>query len=62
MMHTGDMMDRCAEAMSSMMGGMMGRGLLLVILMALLVLWLVGLAAVGVLGFWVVRRLSGTRY
>jgi hypothetical protein len=63
MMDMGDMMDRCADAMSSMMGGsMMGSGLLLVILIALLVLWLVGLAAVGVLGFWVVRRLSGTRY
>jgi flagellar basal body-associated protein FliL len=53
------MVDRCMDAMSSMMGGsMMGSGLLLVVLIALLVLWLVGLAAVGVLGFWAVRRLS----
>jgi hypothetical protein len=56
----GDMMDRCMDAMGSMMGGgMMGSGLLLVALIALLVLWLVGLTAVGVLGFWAVRRLSG---
>ncbi len=54
-----DMVDRCMDAMGSMMGGGMTRsGLLLVVLIALLVLWLVGLAAVGVLGFWVVRRLS----
>ena len=53
------MMDRCMDALSSMMGGgMMGSGLLLVVLIALLVLWLVGLAAVGVLGFWAIRRLS----
>jgi hypothetical protein len=51
-MDMGDVMDRCADAMGSMMGGgMMGSGLLLVILTALLVLCLVGLAAVGVLGF-----------
>jgi hypothetical protein len=63
MMDMGDMMARCADAMSSMMGhGMMGSSPLLVILTALLVLWLVGLAAVGVLGIWAVRRLSGTRY
>jgi hypothetical protein len=59
MMDMNDMMDRCVEAMGSMMGGgMMGSGLLLVVLIGLLVLWLVGLAAVGALGFWVVRRLS----
>jgi hypothetical protein len=58
-----NMMDRCADAMSSMIGGsMIGSGLLLLILVALLVLWLVGLAAVGVLGFWVVRKHSGTRH
>jgi hypothetical protein len=64
MMDMGDMMDRCADAMSSMMGGgMMGSGLLLgVVLIALFVLWLMGLAVVGVLGFWAVRRLSGTRH
>ena len=47
------MVDRCIDAMSSMMGGsMVGSDLLLVVLVALLVLWLVGLAPVGVLGFW----------
>ena len=46
-------------AMGSMMGGgMMGSNLLLDVLTALLVIWLVGLAAVGVLGFRAVRRLS----
>ena len=60
MMDMNDVMERCVEAMGSMMGGgMMGNGLLLVILIGLLVLWLVGLATVGALGFWVVRRLSG---
>jgi hypothetical protein len=45
--------------MGSMMGGgMMGSNLLLDVLTALLVIWLVGLAAVGVLGFRAVRRLS----
>jgi hypothetical protein len=59
MMGMNGMMERCMDALSSMMGGgMMGSGLLLVILIALLVLWLVGLAAVGALGFWAVRRLS----
>ena len=53
------MMERCMDALSSMMGGgMMGNGFLLVILITLLVLWLVGLAAVGALGLWAVRRLS----
>ncbi len=57
------MMDRCMDALGSMIdGSMMGSGLLLVVLIALLVLWLVGLAAVGALGFWAVRRLSGTRH
>jgi hypothetical protein len=47
MMDMGDMIDQCADAMSSIMGGgMMGSGLLLVILIALQVLWLVGLERV----------------
>jgi len=53
------MVDRRMDAIGSMMGGgMMGSGLLLVVLIALLVFWLVRLAAVGVLGFWAVRRFS----
>jgi hypothetical protein len=59
MMDMNGMVDRCMDAIGSMMGGgMFGSGLLLIILIALLVLWLVGLAAVGVLGFWAVRRFS----
>ena len=49
------MVDRCLDAMNSMMGS----ASLLIVLIVPLVFWLVGLAAVGVLGFWVVRRLSG---
>ena len=55
MMDMNGMVDRCMDAMASMMGS----GPLLIVLIALLVFWLVGLAAVGVLGFWAVRRLSG---
>ena len=63
MLDMNGMVDHCMDAMGSMMGGgMMGSGVLLVVLIALLVLWLVGLAAVGALGFWAVRRLSGTRH
>ncbi len=56
----GDTMDRCVDAMGSMMsGGMIGNGLLLVVLITLLLVWLLGLVAVGALGFWAVRKLSG---
>ena len=47
MMDMNGMVDRCMDAMASMMGS----GPLLIVLIALLVFWLVGLAAVGVLGF-----------
>ncbi len=57
-----DIMDRCMEAMGSMMdGGMMGMdggwlsGLLLVGLLLLLFLVL-GVAALGALGIWAFRR------
>ena len=51
------MVERCMGAMGSMMdGGMMP----LVVLLALLI-WVIGLAAVGALIFWGVRKLSGTR-
>jgi hypothetical protein len=60
MMDMNGIVDGCIDAMGSMMGGsMMGSGPLLIVLIALLIFWLVGLAAVGVLGFWAVRRLSG---
>jgi hypothetical protein len=52
MMGMSDMMGRCLDAMGSMMGS--------VILLVLLI-WVVGLAAVGALIFWGVRKLSSTR-
>jgi hypothetical protein len=60
MMDMNDMMERCMNAMGSMMGGgsMTGGGIMLVVLVALLVIWVVGLGAVGALIFWGVRRLS----
>jgi hypothetical protein len=51
-----DMMDRCMDMMG---GGMMGNGILLALLMALLLVWLAGLGVVGALIFWGVRKLSG---
>jgi low affinity Fe/Cu permease len=51
------MMDRCVDAMSSMMGS----GTMFVVLMVLLLVWLIGLGVVGALLFWGVRRLSETR-
>jgi predicted metalloprotease len=57
----GDMMDRCMDAMGSMMGGgMMGSGMMLAVLLLVLFVWVIGLAAVGALIFWGVRRLSRT--
>jgi hypothetical protein len=62
MMNMDGMMERCVDAMGSMMGGsMMGSGTMLVVLIVLLLLWLIGLGAVGALVFWGVRRLSETR-
>lgn len=60
-----EMMDRCTETIGSMMdSGMMGMdgggwlsGLLLVGLLLLLLLVL-GIATLGALGFWAVRRLK----
>ena len=57
MMNMGDMADRCMNAMGLMMGGgLTGNGIILVVLLAIFVLWLVGLAATGALIFWGVRR------
>jgi hypothetical protein len=62
MMNTNGMMERCVDAMGSMIGGsMMGNGTMLVVLMVLFLVWLIGLGAVGALVFWGVRRLSETR-
>ncbi len=57
----GDMMDRCMDAMGSMMGGgMMGSGMMLAVLLLVLLIWVIGLATVGALIFWGVRKLSRT--
>ena len=39
-------------------GSMMGGGVLFVVLGVLLLVWLMGLAAIGGLGFWAYRRLK----
>jgi hypothetical protein len=53
-----DMMGRCMDAMGSMMGGgMMGSGVLTLVLLLVFLIWLVGLAAAGALGFWAVKKL-----
>jgi hypothetical protein len=56
-----DMVDRCMNAMGTMMGGgLTGNGIILVVLLAIFLVWLVGLAATGVLIFWGVRRFTRT--
>ncbi len=46
------------DAMGSMMGGgMMGIGVLPMVLLLVFLIWLVGLAAAGALGFWAVKKL-----
>ncbi len=61
MMGMNDMMGRCMDAMSSMMGGgMMGSSVMLFVLLLVLFVWVIGLAAVGALIFWGVRKLSRT--
>ncbi|MDP9458426.1 MAG: hypothetical protein M3Q60_22210 [Actinomycetota bacterium] len=57
-------MERCIEGMGSMMGGMgsMGGGMMSLALLAvalLLFVWVLGLAALGTLVVWGVRKLSG---
>ena len=62
MMDMGNMADRCMNAMSSMMGGSMtGNSIMLLVLVVLLFVWVVGLATVGALIYWVARRFAGTR-
>ena len=58
MMDMDGMVERCMGSMmgDGMMGGMMLFGALLVLL-----IWVIGLAAVGALIFWGVRKLSGAR-
>ncbi len=52
------MMERCMEAMGSMMGGG-AMGAMLLVATFLLFVWILGLTALGVLGVWGFRRLSG---
>jgi hypothetical protein len=47
------------DAMGSMMGSStMGNSFILVVLLAIFLVWLVGLAATGALIFWGVRRFT----
>ena len=57
MMDMDGMVERCMGAM----GSMMGDGLMLLVVLLVLLIWVIGLAAVGALIFWGVRKLSGTR-
>jgi hypothetical protein len=58
-----DLMSQCVNMMNGMTGGgmmgngMMGSSLLFVGLAVLLLVWLIGLAALGGLGVWAYRRL-----
>jgi hypothetical protein len=59
MMDMNGMMDRCVDAMSSMMGGgMLGNGIILVLLFLVFLVWVIGLGVVGALIFWGIRRFS----
>jgi hypothetical protein len=58
-----EMMDRCMDAMSSMMGGgMMGSGMMLIVLLLVLLIWVIGLTVVGAILFWGVRKLSEAQH
>ena len=57
-MDTIDLMNQCMNMMNGMMGaGMMGNSLLFVVLAVLLLFWLIGLAVLGGVGIWAIRRL-----
>jgi hypothetical protein len=59
MMDANDMINRCMDVMGSMMGsGMMGNSIILIVLLAIFLVWLVGLTATGALIFWGVRRFT----
>ncbi len=54
------MVQRCMDGMGSVLGGgMMGSSVMLFVLLLVLVVWVIGLAAVGALIFWGVRRFTG---
>jgi hypothetical protein len=63
MMDMNGMVDRCMDAMGSMMGGgMMGSGTMLAVLLLVFLVWVIGLAVVGALIFWSVRKLSEAQH
>jgi hypothetical protein len=61
MMDMNGMVERCMDAMGSMMGGGMMGGMMLFVILLVFLIWVIGLAAVGALIFWGVRKLSNTR-
>jgi hypothetical protein len=61
MMDMNGMVERCMDAMGSMMGGGMMGGMMLFVMLLVFLIWVIGLAAVGALIFWGVRKLSNTR-
>ena len=61
MMDMNGMVERCMDTMGSMMGGGMMGGMMLFVILLVFLIWVIGLAAVGALIFWGVRKLSNTR-
>jgi hypothetical protein len=60
-MNMNGMVERCMDGMGSVLGGgMMGSSVMLFVLLLVLLVWVIGLAAVGALIFWGVRKLSRT--
>jgi hypothetical protein len=63
MLDANDMIDRCTDMMGPVIGGgVTGNSIMLVLLFTLLIDWMVGLATVGAIGFWAVRRLSENQW
>ncbi len=57
MMDMNGMVEQCMDAMGFMMGG----GMVLFVMLLVFLIWVIGLAVVGALIFWGVRKLSDTR-
>ncbi len=60
MMDMNGMVERCMDAIGSMMGGGMMGGMMPFVLLLVFLVWVIGLVAVGALIFWGVRKLSRT--